>query len=152
MSRFSPADRWFCEGRELHNSPDIQIWRDGDLHTLVISEAFEDDTGRYNCVASNSLGADNTSAEVYIEGQPLPQQQIISYPNIESKETFRTSEQIQLVDISFTKTKASLLPCFHAGASSSDSDTEGAGSLSRSGAMPQYVFEPDLWRPREWAS
>ncbi|XP_076582573.1 palladin isoform X1 [Chaetodon auriga] len=63
-----PLVRWFCEGRELHNSPDIQIWRDGDLHTLVITEAFEDDTGRYTCVASNSLGADNTSAEVYIEG------------------------------------------------------------------------------------
>uniref|UniRef100_A0A3Q3N5U7 Palladin n=1 Tax=Labrus bergylta TaxID=56723 RepID=A0A3Q3N5U7_9LABR len=63
-----PLVRWFCEGRELHTSPDIQIWRDGDLHTLVIAEAFEDDTGRYTCVASNSLGADNTSAEVYIEG------------------------------------------------------------------------------------
>ncbi|XP_034386353.1 palladin-like [Cyclopterus lumpus] len=61
-------ERWFCEGRELHNSPDIQVWRDGDLHTLVIAEAFEDDTGRYTCVASNSIGADNTSAEVYIEG------------------------------------------------------------------------------------
>uniref|UniRef100_A0A3Q1IMS8 Palladin n=1 Tax=Anabas testudineus TaxID=64144 RepID=A0A3Q1IMS8_ANATE len=64
-----PLVRWFCEGRELHNSPDIQILRDGDLHTLVIAEAFEDDTGRYTCVASNSLGADNTSAEVYIEVQ-----------------------------------------------------------------------------------
>uniref|UniRef100_A0A3B5LU92 Palladin, cytoskeletal associated protein n=1 Tax=Xiphophorus couchianus TaxID=32473 RepID=A0A3B5LU92_9TELE len=64
----SPPCRWFCEGRELQNSPDIQIWREGDLHTLVIAEAFEDDTGRYTCVASNSLGADNTSAEVYIEG------------------------------------------------------------------------------------
>ncbi|KAM3619128.1 uncharacterized protein V6R79_003405 [Siganus canaliculatus] len=85
-----PLVRWFCEGRELHNSPDIQIWRDGDLHTLVISEAFEDDTGRYTCVASNSLGADNTSAEVYIEG-----------------------------------------------ASSSDSEGEGAVSNSRSGTMPQ---------------
>ncbi|XP_033820639.1 palladin isoform X2 [Periophthalmus magnuspinnatus] len=63
-----PLVRWFCEGRELHSSPDIQILRDGDLHTLVINEAFEDDTGRYTCVASNSLGADNTSAEVYIEG------------------------------------------------------------------------------------
>uniref|UniRef100_A0A4W5KVA5 Ig-like domain-containing protein n=1 Tax=Hucho hucho TaxID=62062 RepID=A0A4W5KVA5_9TELE len=60
--------RWFCEGRELHNCPDVQIWRDGDLYTLMISEAFEEDTGRYTCVASNSLGADNTSAEVYIEG------------------------------------------------------------------------------------
>ncbi|XP_074492275.1 palladin isoform X1 [Sebastes fasciatus] len=85
-----PLVRWFCEGRELHNSPDIQIWRDVDLHTLVIAEAFEDDTGRYTCVASNSIGADNTSAEVYIEG-----------------------------------------------ASSSDSEGEGAVSKSRSGTMPQ---------------
>ncbi|XP_023809661.1 palladin isoform X4 [Oryzias latipes] len=60
--------RWFCEGRELQNSPDIQISTEGDLQTLVIAEAFEDDTGRYTCVASNSLGAENTSAEVYIEG------------------------------------------------------------------------------------
>ncbi|KAG5849721.1 hypothetical protein ANANG_G00074730 [Anguilla anguilla] len=59
---------WFCEGRELHHCPDIQISRHADLHTLVITEAFEDDTGRYTCVASNYLGADNTSAEVYIEG------------------------------------------------------------------------------------
>ncbi|XP_051954211.1 palladin-like isoform X4 [Xyrauchen texanus] len=63
-----PLVRWFCEGRELHHCPDIQICRDGNLHTLVITEAFEDDTGRYTCVASNALGADNTSAEVYIEG------------------------------------------------------------------------------------
>ena len=61
--------RWFCEGRELHNCPDVHIWRDGDLYTLMIAEAFEEDTGRYTCVASNSLGADNTSAEVYIEGE-----------------------------------------------------------------------------------
>uniref|UniRef100_A0A4W5PYX3 Ig-like domain-containing protein n=1 Tax=Hucho hucho TaxID=62062 RepID=A0A4W5PYX3_9TELE len=68
VTRAVPQHRWFCEGRELHHCPDIQIWRDGALHTLVIAEAFEDDTGRYTCVASNSLGADNTSAEVYIQG------------------------------------------------------------------------------------
>ncbi|XP_066576058.1 palladin isoform X1 [Amia ocellicauda] len=63
-----PLVRWFCEGKELLNSPDIQISQDVDLHTLVITEAFEDDTGRYTCVASNAFGSDNTSAEVYIEG------------------------------------------------------------------------------------
>ncbi|XP_015201002.1 palladin isoform X1 [Lepisosteus oculatus] len=63
-----PLVKWYCEGKELHNSPDIQISQDVDLHTLVITEAFEDDTGRYTCVASNSFGSDNTSAEVYIEG------------------------------------------------------------------------------------
>ncbi|TEA23917.1 hypothetical protein DBR06_SOUSAS7310070, partial [Sousa chinensis] len=61
--------RWFCEGIELHDSPDIQIrWDGGDLHTLVIAEAFEDDTGRYTCLAANPGGSDTTSAEVFIEG------------------------------------------------------------------------------------
>lgn len=45
----------------------------------MIAEAFEDDTGRYTCVASNSLGADNTSAEVYIEGQMFSHQEIVLF-------------------------------------------------------------------------
>lgn len=62
--------RWFCEGKELYNSPDIQIRGDGgELHTLVIAEAFEDDTGRYTCLATNPNGSDTTSAEVFIEGK-----------------------------------------------------------------------------------
>ncbi|XP_040274581.1 palladin isoform X1 [Bufo bufo] len=65
----SPEVRWFCEGRQLHKSPDIIISSEVDgLHALVIAEAFEDDTGRYTCVASNSLGTDNSSAEVFVEG------------------------------------------------------------------------------------
>ncbi|NXU82364.1 PALLD protein, partial [Xiphorhynchus elegans] len=61
--------RWFCEGKELQNSPDIQIHAEsGGLHSLIIAEAFEDDTGRYTCLASNSFGSDSTSAEVFIEG------------------------------------------------------------------------------------
>ncbi|XP_071976174.1 palladin isoform X2 [Engystomops pustulosus] len=65
----SPEVRWFCEGRELHNSPDIIISSEGDgLHVLVIAEAFEDDTGRYTCVASNPLGSDTSSAEIFVEG------------------------------------------------------------------------------------
>ncbi|NXE74298.1 PALLD protein, partial [Cochlearius cochlearius] len=64
-----PVVRWFCEGKELQNSPDIQIHSgSGGLHSLIIAEAFEDDTGRYTCLASNSLGSDSTSAEIFIEG------------------------------------------------------------------------------------
>ncbi|XP_030047428.1 palladin isoform X2 [Microcaecilia unicolor] len=64
-----PQVRWFCEGKELKNSPDVQISCErGNLHSLVITEAFEDDTGRYTCTASNSLGVDTTSAEVFVEG------------------------------------------------------------------------------------
>ncbi|XP_074253093.1 palladin isoform X6 [Saimiri boliviensis] len=65
----TPRVRWFCEGKELHNAPGIQIHCEGaDLHTLVIAEAFEDDTGRYTCLATNPSGSDTTSAEVFIEG------------------------------------------------------------------------------------
>ncbi|KAL6101474.1 mypn [Pungitius sinensis] len=63
-----PEVRWFCEGKELENSPDIQTVTDGELHSLIIAEAFEEDTGRYSCFASNSYGTDSTSAEVYVEG------------------------------------------------------------------------------------
>ncbi|XP_069100149.1 palladin isoform X3 [Pleurodeles waltl] len=65
----APLVRWFCEGKELHSSPDIQICcEDGGLHSLVITEAFEEDTGRYSCVATNTAGTDSTSAEVFVEG------------------------------------------------------------------------------------
>nr|XP_028599856.1 palladin isoform X2 [Podarcis muralis] len=65
----TPHVRWFCEGKELQNSPDIQICcESGGLHTLIIAEAFEDDTGRYCCLASNSVGSDSTSAELFVEG------------------------------------------------------------------------------------
>ncbi|NWW90805.1 MYPN protein, partial [Rhynochetos jubatus] len=64
----APEVRWYCEGKELENSPDIQIFQTGDQHSLVIVEAFEEDTGRYSCFASNIYGTDSTSAEIYIEG------------------------------------------------------------------------------------
>ncbi|KAM9364935.1 myopalladin [Pholidichthys leucotaenia] len=63
-----PEVRWFCEGKELENSPDIQIITNGELQSLIIAEAFEEDTGRYSCFASNFYGTDSTSAEIYVEG------------------------------------------------------------------------------------
>ncbi|XP_045067447.1 myopalladin isoform X4 [Coregonus clupeaformis] len=63
-----PEVRWFCEGKELENCPDIQIINNDELHSLIIAEAFEEDTGRYSCFASNFYGTDSTSAEIYIEG------------------------------------------------------------------------------------
>ncbi|XP_070804220.1 palladin isoform X4 [Pituophis catenifer annectens] len=64
-----PQISWFCEGKELQNSPDIQICSEsGGLQTLIIAEAFEDDTGRYYCLASNSLGSSSSSAELFVEG------------------------------------------------------------------------------------
>ncbi|XP_042178559.1 myopalladin isoform X2 [Oncorhynchus tshawytscha] len=63
-----PEVRWFCEGKELENCPDIQIINNRELHSLTIAEAFEEDTGRYSCFASNFYGTGSTSAEIYVEG------------------------------------------------------------------------------------
>ncbi|XP_029140099.1 myopalladin [Protobothrops mucrosquamatus] len=64
----TPEIRWYCEGKELENSPYIQINQSEELHSLIIVEAFEEDTGRYSCFASNIYGTDSTSAEIYVEG------------------------------------------------------------------------------------
>ncbi|XP_061491148.1 myopalladin isoform X2 [Rhineura floridana] len=64
----TPEIRWYCEGKELENSPDIHIIQSGQQHSLIIVEAFEEDTGRYSCFASNIYGTDSTSAEIYVEG------------------------------------------------------------------------------------
>uniref|UniRef100_A0A3Q3W410 Ig-like domain-containing protein n=1 Tax=Mola mola TaxID=94237 RepID=A0A3Q3W410_MOLML len=79
---------WSKNGKELENSPDIQIITSGELHSLVIAEAFEEDTGRYSCFASNFYGTDSTSAEIYVEGDtslfslqtatPLPLSSVVS--------------------------------------------------------------------------
>lgn len=63
--------RWYCERKELKNSSDIQIAYDGNHCSLIISEAFVEDTGRYTCLASNINGSDTTSAELYIEGKEM---------------------------------------------------------------------------------
>uniref|UniRef100_A0A671RAW7 Myopalladin n=1 Tax=Sinocyclocheilus anshuiensis TaxID=1608454 RepID=A0A671RAW7_9TELE len=76
--------RWFCEGKELENSPDIQIIANGERHSLIIAEAFEEDTGRYSCFASNFYGTDSTSAEIYIEEPATPISEVEPTPPIPS--------------------------------------------------------------------
>ncbi|XP_073500269.1 palladin isoform X2 [Phyllobates terribilis] len=93
---------WFCEGRELHNSPDIIISSEGDgLHVLVIAEAFEEDTGRYSCVASNSLGSDTSSAEVFVEGASSSDSESESF-SFNSKQAAMPQAQKKTTSVSLT--------------------------------------------------
>ncbi|KAL6036288.1 hypothetical protein STEG23_024024 [Scotinomys teguina] len=85
---------WFCEEKELYNSPDIQIHSDGgELHTLVIAEAFEDDTGRYTCLATNPSGSDTTSAEVFIEGASSTDSDSESFPFVSKAGTMPQAQK-----------------------------------------------------------
>jgi len=48
----------------------MQLSRDGEC-VLHIKQASHDDIGRYSCCASNVVGRDACSADVYVEGAEL---------------------------------------------------------------------------------
>lgn len=51
-----PTVKWYREGAEIRHSEDFQIHFDGDLHSLIIKEACEEDSGRFTAAASNQAG------------------------------------------------------------------------------------------------
>uniref|UniRef100_A0A8C4FBQ0 Ig-like domain-containing protein n=1 Tax=Dicentrarchus labrax TaxID=13489 RepID=A0A8C4FBQ0_DICLA len=110
-----PEVRWFCEGKELENSPDIQIVTDGELHSLIIAEAFEEDTGRYSCFASNFYGTDSTSAEIYVEGDLFPNlspgdTELPEGPEVSASVSVTSTPTAAAVDTPLTSVVSSLLP------------------------------------------
>jgi len=48
----------------------MQLVRDGEC-ILRVTQASRDDLGRYSCCASNVVGRDICSADVYVEGAEL---------------------------------------------------------------------------------
>ncbi|XP_016342798.1 myopalladin isoform X2 [Sinocyclocheilus anshuiensis] len=158
----APEVRWFCEGKELENSPDIQIIANGERHTLIIAEAFEEDTGRYSCFASNFYGTDSTSAEIYIEGasssdsdeekhfqaelherspQPKPAV-VLAEPNTSAEDTTPTITTTFAEPPAHSDTEAVPLTELIADPSSKQEDTELLSSKVVSSEIP--VLEPNI--------
>lgn len=59
----------------LHGSRDVkdddkvyQLVTEGDVHKLIIRDAFPEDTGRYICEVYNKFGDDETSCVLTIKG------------------------------------------------------------------------------------
>ncbi|XP_016105743.1 LOW QUALITY PROTEIN: myopalladin-like [Sinocyclocheilus grahami] len=161
-SQQSISERWFCEGKELENSPDIQIIANGERHTLIIAEAFEEDTGRYSCFASNFYGTDSTSAEIYIEGasssdsdeekhfqaelherspQPKPAV-VLAEPNTSAEDTTPTITTTFAEPPAPSDTEAVPLTELIANPSSKQEDTELLSSKVVSAEIP--VLEPNI--------
>lgn len=62
-----PEIDWCFNGNLLNlNSPRYNYVHFGDTHTLTIPGAQPEDSGIYECKASNSVGEDNTRAAVNI--------------------------------------------------------------------------------------
>lgn len=65
----SPTVKFYREGAEIQSSADFQILQDGDLYSLLIAEAFPEDSGTYSVTASNSSGRATSTAELLVQGE-----------------------------------------------------------------------------------
>ena len=67
----TPVIKFYREGAEIQSSADFQIVQEGDLYSLLIAEAFPEDSGTYSVNASNSSGRATSTAELLVQGKRL---------------------------------------------------------------------------------
>ncbi|CDQ62005.1 unnamed protein product [Oncorhynchus mykiss] len=65
----TPVVKFYREGAEIQSSADFQIVQEGDLYSLLIAEAFPEDSGTYSVNASNSSGRATSTAELLVQGE-----------------------------------------------------------------------------------
>ncbi|KAJ3591665.1 hypothetical protein NHX12_006797, partial [Muraenolepis orangiensis] len=65
----TPVVKFYREGAEIQSSPDFSIVQEGDLYSLLIAEAFPEDSGMYSVNAANSSGRATSTAELMVQGE-----------------------------------------------------------------------------------
>ncbi|CAM2700506.1 unnamed protein product [Rotaria socialis] len=66
----APALSWYRGGELIRDSPDFQIFTEGNRSLLYISEVFMEDQGLFTCTASNAAGSSDCSARLIVEPRP----------------------------------------------------------------------------------
>jgi titin len=64
----TPVVKFSREGAEIQSSPDFTIVQEADLYSLLIAEAFPEDSGTYSVNAANSSGRSTSTAELLVQG------------------------------------------------------------------------------------
>uniref|UniRef100_A0A8C9RQJ3 Ig-like domain-containing protein n=2 Tax=Scleropages formosus TaxID=113540 RepID=A0A8C9RQJ3_SCLFO len=67
----TPVVKFYREGAEIQSSADFQILHEGDRYSLLIAEAFPEDSGTYSVSATNSSGRATSTAELLIQGEEV---------------------------------------------------------------------------------
>uniref|UniRef100_A0A672U9J2 Ig-like domain-containing protein n=4 Tax=Australaves TaxID=3073809 RepID=A0A672U9J2_STRHB len=65
----TPVVKFYRDGVEIQSSPDFQIIQEGDLYSLIIAEAYPEDSGTYSVNATNNVGRATSTAELLIQGE-----------------------------------------------------------------------------------
>uniref|UniRef100_A0A4W5MNI7 Ig-like domain-containing protein n=1 Tax=Hucho hucho TaxID=62062 RepID=A0A4W5MNI7_9TELE len=84
----TPVVKFYREGAEIQSSADFQIVQEGDLYSLLIAEAFPEDSGTYSVNASNSSGRATSTAELLVQGKT------VAVPAKKTKTIMSTSSQM----------------------------------------------------------
>jgi hypothetical protein len=69
---------WYKERRPLYSGRHFKVTTEGDLHVLIISDTYHQDTGRYMCRAVNIVGALVDKQKEYIIMSTLYKHSFIS--------------------------------------------------------------------------
>lgn len=64
----TPVVKFYRDGVEIKSSPDFKIVQEGDLYSLIIAEAYPEDSGTYSVNATNNVGRATSTAELLIQG------------------------------------------------------------------------------------
>uniref|UniRef100_A0A8C0CQX7 Ig-like domain-containing protein n=1 Tax=Balaenoptera musculus TaxID=9771 RepID=A0A8C0CQX7_BALMU len=67
----TPVVKFYRDGAEIHSSLDFQISQEGDLYSLLIVEAYPEDSGTYSVNATNSVGRATSTAELLVQGEEV---------------------------------------------------------------------------------
>ncbi|NXC95091.1 TITIN protein, partial [Certhia familiaris] len=65
----TPVVKFYRDGVEIKSSPDFKILQEGDLYSLIIAEAYPEDSGTYSVNATNSMGRATSTAELLVQGE-----------------------------------------------------------------------------------
>ncbi|NXD91739.1 TITIN protein, partial [Chaetorhynchus papuensis] len=65
----TPVVKFYRDGVEIKSSPDFKILQEGDLYSLIIAEAYPEDSGTYSVNATNNVGRATSTAELLIQGE-----------------------------------------------------------------------------------
>ncbi|XP_078487203.1 palladin isoform X8 [Ciona intestinalis] len=117
-----PKLTWRREGDVIDDCPDFRILHRGEIGTLVIGEAFPEDSGKFTCEAVNKAGEDVTSCDLTVKGgayhsiatkspaspqsflQPRPTQVLPAHNNADENHNFKTEKDQLVQQVSNTVT------------------------------------------------